>query len=63
MSLILLAKFRDFKRLRRYGLRKTTAPIRIKINNLVSELHKHTANYLYQFHKIVLQLVEVHLAI
>jgi len=38
MSLILLAKIRDFKRLRRYRLRKTTAPIRIKINNLVSQL-------------------------
>ena len=53
MSLILLAKILDFKRLRRYRLRKTTAPIHIKINNLVSELHKHTPNYLVTKYKFL----------
>ena len=53
MSLILLAKIRDFKRLLRYRIRETTAAIRIKINNLVSELHKHTAKYLVTQYKFL----------
>jgi|GEM_PF-1995237 len=53
MSIIWLAKIRDFKRLRRYFIRKTPAQIRIKINNLVSELHKHTANYLLTQYKFL----------
>ena len=53
MSLILVAKIRDFKRLLRYRLRKITAPIRININNLVCELHKHTANYLVTQYKFL----------
>ena len=53
MSLIWLAKIRHFKRLRQYRIRKTTAPIPIKINNLVSELNQRTANYLVTKYKFL----------
>lgn len=52
MSRIGLAKGREFKRLR-YRLRKAAAKIRIKIKNLVSELHKKAANYLAAKYKVI----------
>ena len=52
MSRIGLSKGREFKRLR-YRLRKAAAKIRIKIKNLVSELHKKAANYLTTKYKVI----------
>lgn len=53
ISIIWLAEIWDFKGLRRYRIRKTTAPIRIKINNLISDLQKHTATYLVSQYKFL----------
>jgi putative transposase len=52
MSRIGLSKGREFKRLR-FTLRKAAAKIRIKIKNLVSELHKKAANYLATKYKLI----------
>ncbi|WP_324629820.1 RNA-guided endonuclease InsQ/TnpB family protein [Phormidium sp. CCY1219] len=52
MSRIGLSKGRQFKRLR-YCLRKAAQKIRIKIRNLVSELHKKAANYLCSKYKVI----------
>ncbi|MFP5275197.1 RNA-guided endonuclease InsQ/TnpB family protein [Coleofasciculus sp.] len=52
MSRIGKAKGRQFKRWR-YRLRKAAQKIRIKIRNLVSELHKKAANYLCTKYKII----------
>ncbi|MEG4966942.1 hypothetical protein [Microcoleus sp. B5-D4] len=43
----------DIKPVRRYRITKTLVPIRIRINNLVSELHKHRANYLLTQYKFL----------
>jgi len=52
MSCIGQSKGKCFKRLR-YRLRKGAAKIRIKIKNLVSELHKKTAKYLCDKYKVI----------
>jgi putative transposase len=52
MSRIGLSKGRQFKRLR-YRLRKAAQKIRIKIRNLVDELHKKAANYISTKYKII----------
>jgi len=52
MSRIGQGKGKCFKRLR-YRLRKGAAKIRIKIKNLVSELHKKTAKYLCDKYKVI----------
>jgi len=52
MSRIGLSFGREFKRLR-YRLRKAAQKIRIKIRNLVDELHKKAANYLCTKYKII----------
>jgi len=52
MSRIGQSKGNCFKRLR-YRLRKGAAQIRIKIKNLVSELHKKTAKYLCDKYKVI----------
>ncbi|MEG3924249.1 transposase [Microcoleus sp. T3_D1] len=52
MSRIGVSKGRQFKRLR-YGLRKSAAKIRIKIKNLVNELHKKAAKYLTGKYKLI----------
>jgi len=52
MSRIALAKGRQFKRLR-YRLRKAAQKIRIKIRNLVDELHSKAANYLCTKYKVI----------
>jgi putative transposase len=53
MSRIGLSKGGQFKRLR-YRLRKSASAIRIKMKNLVSELHKKIANYLVSKYKLIL---------
>jgi len=59
MSRIGLSKGRQFKRLR-YRLRKAAQKIRVKIRNLVDELHKKAANYLCtKYHLIFLPTFEV----
>ena len=52
MSRIGLSKGRQFKRAR-YRLRKAAQKIRIKIRNLVDELHKKAANYLCTKYKVI----------
>lgn len=52
MSRIGVSKGRPFKRLR-YCLRKSAAKIRIKIKNLVNELHKKAAKYLTGKYKLI----------
>ncbi|MEG4014687.1 transposase [Microcoleus sp. S1D4] len=52
MSRIEASKGRQFKRLR-YGLRKSAAKIRLKIKNLVNELHKKAAKYLAAKYKLI----------
>ncbi|MEQ8755781.1 MAG: transposase [Coleofasciculus sp. G1-WW12-02] len=52
MSRMALAKGRKSKRLR-YRLRQAAQKIRIKIRNLVSELHKKAANYLCTKYKVI----------
>ncbi|TAH15030.1 MAG: transposase [Oscillatoriales cyanobacterium] len=52
MSRVGHSKGRSFKRLR-YCLRKAASKIRIKIKNLVSELHKKTAKYLCHKYKVI----------
>ena len=52
MSRIGVNKGSQFKRLR-YCLRKSAAKIRIKIKNLVNELHKKTAKYLAVKYKVI----------
>lgn len=52
MSRIGVSKGREFKRLR-YCLRKSAAPIRSKIKNLVNELHKKAAKYLTSKYKLI----------
>ncbi len=52
MSRVGQNKGKCFKRLR-YRLRKGAAKIRIKIKNLVSELHKKTAKYLCDKYKVI----------
>ena len=52
MSRVGLSKGRQFKRLR-YRLRKAAQKIRVKIRNLVSELHKKAANYLCTKYKVI----------
>jgi putative transposase len=52
MSRIRQAKGNAFKRLR-YRLRKAATKIRIKIKNLVHELHKKTAKYLGDKYKVI----------
>jgi putative transposase len=52
MSRIGQSKGRCLKRLR-YCLRKAASKIRIKIKNLVSELHKKTAKYLCDKYKVI----------
>ncbi|MEG3934130.1 transposase [Microcoleus sp. B13-B4] len=52
MSRIGVSKGRQFKRLR-YCLRKSAAQIRIKIKNLVNELHKKAAKYLTGKYKLI----------
>lgn len=52
MSRIGLAKGHQFKRLR-YRLRKAAQKIRIKIRNLVDEVHKKAANYTSTKYKVV----------
>jgi len=52
MSRICLSKGRQFKRLR-YRLRKAAQKIRVKIRNLVDELHKKAANYLCTKYKVI----------
>ena len=52
MSRIGKSQGRSFKRLR-YCLRKAASKIRIKIRNLVSELHKKTAKYLCNKYKVI----------
>ncbi|WP_254565193.1 transposase [Oscillatoria sp. HE19RPO] len=52
MSRIGLAKGHQFKRLR-YRLRKAAQKIRIKIRNLVDEVHKKAANYISTKYKVV----------
>ena len=52
MSQIGVNKGSQFKRLR-YCLRKSAAKIRIKIKNLVNELHKKTAKYLAVKYKVI----------
>ena len=52
MSRICLSKGRQFKRLR-YRLRKAAQKIRVKIRDLVSELHKKAANYLCTKYKVI----------
>lgn len=52
MSRIGVNKGRGFKRLR-FTLRKAAAKIRIKIKNLISELHKKAANYLATKYKMI----------
>lgn len=52
MSRIGQSKGRCFKRLR-YRLRKAASKIRIKLKNLVSELHKKTAKYLCDKYKVI----------
>ena len=47
-----LAKGHEFKRLR-YRLRKAASKIRIKIKNLVAELHKKSAKYLCDKYKVI----------
>ncbi|MEG4917235.1 transposase [Microcoleus sp. B7-D4] len=53
MSRIGLSKGRQLKRLR-YSLRKSAAKIRIKIKNLVNELHKKAAKHLTVKYKLIL---------
>src|SRR6478672_804662 len=52
MSRIGVSKGKQFKRLR-YCLRKSAAKIRIKIKNLVNELHKKAAKYLAGTYKLI----------
>ncbi len=52
MSRIGLSKGRQFKRLR-HCLRKAAQKIRVKIRNLVDELHKKAANYLCTKYKVI----------
>ncbi|WP_190591024.1 RNA-guided endonuclease InsQ/TnpB family protein [Arthrospira platensis] len=52
MSRIGLSKGRQFKRLR-HCLRKAAQKIRVKIRDLVSELHKKAANYLCSKYKVI----------
>lgn len=52
MSRIGSSKGREFKRLR-YCLRKAAAKIRIKIKNLVNELHKKAARYFATKYKLI----------
>ena len=52
MSRIGVSKGKQFKRLR-YCLRKSAAKIRIKIKNLVHELHKKAAKYLTDKYKLI----------
>jgi len=52
MSRIGQSNGKCFKRLR-YCLRKAAAKIRVKIKNLVSELHKKTAKYLCDKYKVI----------
>ncbi len=52
MSRIGLSKGSQFKRLR-YRLRKAAAVIRVKIKNLVAELHNKAANYLVSKYKLI----------
>ena len=52
MSRIGISKGGQFKRLR-YCLRKSAAKIRIKIKNLVNELHKKAAKYLAAKYKLI----------
>jgi putative transposase len=52
MSRIGLSNGRQFKRLR-YCLRKSAAKIRIKIKNLVNELHKKAAKYLVAKYQLI----------
>ncbi|MEQ9233181.1 RNA-guided endonuclease InsQ/TnpB family protein [Coleofasciculus sp. E2-BRE-01] len=59
MSRVGLSKGRQFKRLR-YRLRKAAQKIRVKIRDLVDELHKKAANYLCtKYHLIFLPGFEV----
>ncbi len=52
MSRVGLSKGSQFKRLR-YCLRKSAAKIRVKIKNLVNELHKKAAKYLTTKYKLI----------
>ncbi len=52
LSRIGLSKGRQFKRLR-YCLRKAAQKIRVKIRNLVDELHRKAANYLCTKYKVI----------
>lgn len=52
MSLIGKSKGRQFKRFR-YRVRKAASRIRVKIRNLVDELHRKAANYLCSKYKVI----------